>query len=70
MQLIDVASFAVQSAEADLPDRLVFGEFELRPGSRELLRDGTPVALERRAFDVLLHLLRHRDRVVSKDELW
>ncbi|MCB1628573.1 MAG: winged helix-turn-helix domain-containing protein [Xanthomonadales bacterium] len=70
MQLIDVASFAVQSADADLPDSLVFGEFELRPGSRELLRDGTPVALERRAFDVLLHLLRHRDRVVSKDELW
>jgi DNA-binding winged helix-turn-helix (wHTH) protein len=36
---------------------------------RELRRDGTPVPLEPQAFDVLAHLVRHRDRVVPKEEL-
>lgn len=31
--------------------------------------DGAPVALTAKAFDVLRHLLEHRDRVVGKDEL-
>lgn len=32
-------------------------------------RDGAPVALTAKAFDVLRHLLEHRDRLVGKDEL-
>jgi DNA-binding winged helix-turn-helix (wHTH) protein len=35
----------------------------------QLRRRGRVVKLEPKAFDVLLHLLRHRERVVSKDEL-
>ncbi|TIC88109.1 alpha/beta fold hydrolase [Nocardioides sp. GY 10113] len=35
----------------------------------ELRRDGRAVPLEPQAFDVLLHLVRHRDRVVPKEEL-
>ena len=31
--------------------------------------DGAPVALTAKAFDVLRHLLEHRDRLVGKDEL-
>jgi DNA-binding winged helix-turn-helix (wHTH) protein len=35
----------------------------------ELHRDGEPVDVEPQVFDVLLHLLRHRDRLVTRDEL-
>lgn len=38
-------------------------------GTRELRVDGVPRALEPLAFDLLVYLLRHRDRAVSKDEL-
>jgi predicted ATPase/DNA-binding winged helix-turn-helix (wHTH) protein len=47
----------------------VFGRFELQPERRRLLRDGEPVAMGARAFDVLLALLERGDRVVSKTEL-
>lgn len=35
----------------------------------ELHRGGQPVPLEPQVFDLLVHLVRHRDRIVSKDEL-
>lgn len=46
-----------------------FGPFELRPAERLLLRDAARVNLGARALDVLLVLLEHRRRVVSKAEL-
>ena len=42
---------------------------ELDEGTFELRRDGAAIALEPQAFDVLLYLVRHRDRVVAKEEL-
>ena len=42
---------------------------ELDEGLFELRRDGASVSLEPQAFDVLLYLIRHRDRVVAKEEL-
>lgn len=49
---------------------LVFHGYRLDPVARQLSApDGTAVALTNRAFDVLLHLVEHRDRVVGKDEL-
>src|SRR3712207_4268695 len=42
---------------------------ELDAARLELRRDGARVPLEPQAFDVLLYLVRHRDRVVSKEEL-
>ena len=51
-----------------------FGACELDEARRELRRDGVLQRLEPQVFDVLLHLLRHRDRVVAKaellDEIW
>ena len=41
----------------------------LDPDRRELRRGTTLVAIEPQVFDLLVHLIRHRDRVVSKDEL-
>lgn len=46
-----------------------FGEFELNPASRELSRNGEPVALRPRALECLIYLIAHRDRAVGRDEL-
>lgn len=46
-----------------------FGPFRLLPAQRLLLRDGTPVPLTPKAFDILVTLIERRDRVLSKDEL-
>ncbi|HZB48495.1 MAG TPA: alpha/beta fold hydrolase [Mycobacteriales bacterium] len=47
----------------------VFDDMELDPAVFELRRGGVRVPLEPQVFDVLAHLLAHRDRVVGKDEL-
>jgi len=49
--------------------KYVFGEFELNPATRELLRNGTPVALRPRSLECLVYLVEHRDRAVGRDEL-
>jgi TolB-like protein len=49
--------------------RYLFEDCRLDPGRRELRRGASFVAVEPQVFDLLLHLIRHRDRVVSKDEL-
>jgi TolB-like protein len=46
-----------------------FGDYVLDAGRRELRRGGEPVALEPQVFDLLVYLIRNRDRVVSKDDL-
>lgn len=46
-----------------------FGPFVLDPSRRLLLRDGEPVALQPKAFDMLLRLIERRGAVMTKDEL-
>ena len=45
------------------------GGAELRPDERRLLVQGKAVALGARAFDLLLVLIAHRERVIGKEEL-
>lgn len=52
-----------------MQDRFKFDRFEVRPTERLLLVDGQPAEVGARAFDLLLCLLRHRNRVVSKGEI-
>lgn len=47
----------------------VFGPFRLDPGNRLLLRDGQPVPLTAKVFDLLLHFVENRDRLLTKDEI-
>ncbi len=47
----------------------VFGDHVLDVDRRELRRRGGRIALEPQVFDLLVYLLRNRDRVVSKDDL-
>src|SRR5262245_12962784 len=48
---------------------LVFGEHRLDIARRELRRGTELVPLEPKAFDLLVFLVRNRDRVVSKNDL-
>jgi TolB-like protein len=49
--------------------RYLFEDFALDPDRRELLRGTKPVPLEPQVFDLVLFLVRHRDRVVSREDL-
>lgn len=45
------------------------GPYRLEPTNFRLERDGDPVPLQRRPFDLLLYLVAYRDRTVSREEL-
>ena len=47
----------------------LFDEFVLDTDRRELRRDGRTIPLQPQVFDVLEYLIRHRTRVVTKDDL-
>jgi len=47
----------------------IFDNFALDPDRRELRSGATVVAMEPQVFDLLLHLIRRREHVVSRDEL-
>ncbi len=49
--------------------RFRFGEHVLDVARRELLRGSEPVGVEPQVFDLLVHLVENRDRVVTKDDL-
>src|SRR5258706_73774 len=46
-----------------------FGVFEINVADRTLRRDGEVVALTPKVFEVLLMLVRNRERVLEKEEL-
>jgi len=46
-----------------------FSQFEIDPSRHELRRAGKPVHIEPQVFDLIVHFVRNRDRIVSKDEL-
>jgi pimeloyl-ACP methyl ester carboxylesterase/DNA-binding winged helix-turn-helix (wHTH) protein len=50
-------------------DRNAFGDCEIDPARRLLTLRGQPVDVEAKAFDLLIFLIAHRDRVVSSAEL-
>jgi TolB-like protein/cytochrome c-type biogenesis protein CcmH/NrfG len=47
----------------------MFRDHLLDTDRRELSREQVPVAVEPQVFDLVVHLMQNRDRVVSKDEL-
>ena len=52
-----------------MQDRYCFDRCEVRPAERLLLVEGVPAPVGARALDLLLCLLAHRDRVLTKSEL-
>ena len=65
------AQSARWNAEAPLgrPARFRFSDVQIDVAQHELQRAGKIVHVEPQVFELLLHLVRNRDRVVSKDEL-
>jgi DNA-binding winged helix-turn-helix (wHTH) protein len=47
----------------------IFDDYALDPDRRELRCGATAVAMEPQVFDLLVHLIRRREHVVSRDEL-
>lgn len=52
-----------------MQDHYHFDRCEVRPAERLLLVEGIPAVVGARAFDLLLCLLAHRDRVIAKHEV-
>lgn len=46
-----------------------FDVFRIEPSTRTILKGSEPVHLAKRPFEILLHLIENRDRVVTRDEL-
>src|SRR5215470_11059525 len=55
--------------ELTLNKAYVLGEYHLRPRSRGLSRNGTPVHITAKPFQVLVYLIENRDRFASRAEL-
>lgn len=49
--------------------KYLFDSFVLDTALRELSNNGSPVKIEPKVYELLLHLIENHDRVVSKDEL-
>jgi TolB-like protein len=47
----------------------LFEDFTLDTSQRELRREGSTIPLQPQVFDLLEYLIRHRDRVATKDDL-
>ena len=60
-------SSIVESVKAGLIFQ--FGRFRVDPQARAVMKDDSPVALSRRAFDVLVYFLENPGRPVARDEL-
>src|ERR1700682_1013389 len=56
-------------ASVALTEHHRFGPFELQPDKRRLLKDGAPISLRPRAFDLLVALVDRAGHLVTKDEL-
>src|SRR5262245_14832813 len=50
--------------------RYTFGDYTLDRQRYELCRAGIPLQLQPKVFDLLAYLTRHRDRVVTRQELF
>ena len=46
-----------------------FGPFSLNPGEKVLLRQGKPVALTAKAFEILMLLVQNPGRSLAKEEM-
>src|SRR5262245_58467670 len=49
--------------------RYLFEDCALDPNRRELWRQNSLVPIEPQVFDLLVHLIRHREQVLSRDDL-
>ena len=46
-----------------------FNSFEVNPDTRELFFNNEKINIQNKSLELLLYLIQHKDRAVSKDEL-
>ncbi|WP_456617630.1 ATP-binding protein [Bradyrhizobium sp. P5_C12] len=63
------AAAGLSTQETSAQEVFVFGPFRMDALQRRIERDGSPVQLSARAFDILLTLIRQAGSVVSKSDL-
>src|SRR5262245_55181587 len=68
-ECVSVACGRMRGPEGASKLRFQFEDYVLDTDRRELHRGGDLVPLAPRDFDLLDHLIRNRERVVSKDDL-
>jgi DNA-binding winged helix-turn-helix (wHTH) protein len=61
--------YFVDGMVEEISEGISFGRFRLDLGQRELLRDGQPVRMHRRALGILCAIAEAQGKIVSKDEL-
>lgn len=52
-----------------LPEKLTFGDIELNPADRKVLRGGKEIALTLKEFGLLEYFMRHPNQVVNREDL-
>ncbi len=57
------------AADAGTNGRLIAGNIEIDPAARTVLRNGDPIALSAKQFDLLLFFASHRSQVFSREQL-
>lgn len=50
-------------------EKICIGQLMVYPVKHEVIADGQPVLLTLKEYDMLLYLLKHKDEVISRDEL-
>ena len=65
----DLSSEAGERIENQAGESAAFGPFRLFPAARRLELEGEPVEIGDRALEVLIELVKHAGRVVSKADL-
>jgi len=70
---LDCPDYSVRAGgypDAGQAVQFVFGDYSLDDGRRELRRGQNLVQLEPQVFDLLVYLVRNRDRVVTRDDIF
>ena len=70
---LDCPDYSVRAGgypDAGQAVQFVFGDYSLDVGRRELRRGQNLVQLEPQVFDLLVYLVRNRDRVVTRDDIF
>ena len=62
-------AFGGRDEEEDAPAPFAFGALFIDAARRRVERDGEPIALTAREFDLLVHFARHPGRVYSRSQL-
>ena len=58
-----------QAPGSEVPALVTVGRVQVDLAGHRILRDGTPVALKPKAFELLAFLLRHQGQVFTRDQL-